>query len=497
MAKVIERVTQIAVAIDEAAAAGIHHGDLRPSDIVFDGDATCVSRVGLAQALLTVGIPVDTIVSYSSPQRLAGAQPTSSDDVYSLAAIALELVIGRNADTGGGALSSFQTESRVRPAPHETRLFTRLRGIDAGLLRASFAAALSEKAEERPATAAEFVGRFRKAFVARNEPVAAPREHRTVDRVAAREATESLVLPPAPRARHIVADLPDDAPAGSGLRAQGSGFNVGVDERRDELPLHDGHRGRPLQSAPYAPSVRWIPEVPDAEPLRRGLRIALAVGVVGLVATLVIGFGLGLRSEETAPEPVDVGDVAPIDDPQPEPTLAPAAVPTGDPAPGSSLAATPPPAEPGRILVRSTPEGADVRIDGEAKGVTPLALRDVALGDHTVDVSYPGLISRQQQVTLSAERPSQSIELMLTSVPTSTRTSAPQSGFGVLHVDSRPARAQVFLDDTLMGDTPLVLPNVSAGEHRVQIRLPGYRSWSTSVQIEPSTKFRVAASLER
>jgi hypothetical protein len=114
-----------------------------------------------------------------------------------------------------------------------------------------------------------------------------------------------------------------------------------------------------------------------------------------------------------------------------------------------------------------------------------------------VDVSYPGLISRQQQVTLSAERPSQSIELMLTSVPTSTRTSAPQSGFGVLHVDSRPARAQVFLDDTLMGDTPLVLPNVSAGEHRVQIRLPGYRSWSTSVQIEPSTKFRVAASLER
>jgi hypothetical protein len=67
---------------------------------------------------------------------------------------------------------------------------------------------------------------------------------------------------------------------------------------------------------------------------------------------------------------------------------------------------------------------------------------------------------------------------------------------GSLQVASRPSGAQVFVDDNLIGTTPLLLSNVAAGSRRLRVELSGYKSWATSVQIEPSARFRVSASLE-
>ena len=67
---------------------------------------------------------------------------------------------------------------------------------------------------------------------------------------------------------------------------------------------------------------------------------------------------------------------------------------------------------------------------------------------------------------------------------------------GSLHVASRPSGAQVFIDGSLIGTTPLLLSNVAAGSKSVKIELSGYQSWTTAVQIKPSARLRVAASLE-
>jgi hypothetical protein len=164
---------------------------------------------------------------------------------------------------------------------------------------------------------------------------------------------------------------------------------------------------------------------------------------------------------------------------------------------------TAPPAE-GRLLVRSTPSGARVEVDGVARGETPLALRGLDLGSRRVVVSSPGYLASDQRVMLSAGRPSRSLEVKLTprnparAAATATRdlpaeASAP---VGALIVDSRPAGASVSVDGRPSGVTPLTLENVAAGEHTVMISLAGYRSVTTTVRVVSGTRTRTAISLE-
>jgi hypothetical protein len=75
-------------------------------------------------------------------------------------------------------------------------------------------------------------------------------------------------------------------------------------------------------------------------------------------------------------------------------------------------------------------------------------------------------------------------------VSASTRT-------GILAVFSRPSGAQVFVDERLVGTTPLSLDDVAAGPHGVRIALPDYQRWATSVTVTGGSSVRVAASLER
>jgi hypothetical protein len=67
---------------------------------------------------------------------------------------------------------------------------------------------------------------------------------------------------------------------------------------------------------------------------------------------------------------------------------------------------------------------------------------------------------------------------------------------GSMDVLSRPSGAQVYVDGALVGQTPLLLPNVEPGAHAVRISLPGHQRWATSVDVRPGDRTRVAASLE-
>src|SRR5262249_39633973 len=98
VAEVLQRARQLADTVDCAASAGVHHGMLAPCDLILDGERTGVTGFGLAQALIKVEMSAPAGSPYGSPQRLAGALPTHADDIYSLAAITLELLIGTPTD---------------------------------------------------------------------------------------------------------------------------------------------------------------------------------------------------------------------------------------------------------------------------------------------------------------------------------------------------------------------------------------------------------------
>jgi hypothetical protein len=152
--------------------------------------------------------------------------------------------------------------------------------------------------------------------------------------------------------------------------------------------------------------------------------------------------------------------------------------------------------ESGRLLVRSKPAGAGVVVDGQSRGVTPLDLRELALGAHTIEVSHPNHETRQRRVTLSERRPARSVDFELRPTVVPALTTAATNSTGSLQVASRPSGAQVFVDDNLIGTTPLLMSDVAAGPKSLRLELSGYKTWLRSILIEPSARSRVSASLE-
>jgi len=147
----------------------------------------------------------------------------------------------------------------------------------------------------------------------------------------------------------------------------------------------------------------------------------------------------------------------------------------------------------GRLLVRSTPPGAQVMLDGESRGTTPLAVAELPYGDYTLSVSLEGFESREQLLTVSSDDPIVALNVELGQ---SIMSMAASNGVGSISVETRPAGAEVWLDRRFVGETPMLIPDVTPGAHVVEFRQMGYRDWATNVSVDPSEQARVAASLD-
>ncbi|MBP7779464.1 MAG: PEGA domain-containing protein [Acidobacteria bacterium] len=192
---------------------------------------------------------------------------------------------------------------------------------------------------------------------------------------------------------------------------------------------------------------------------------------------------------------------------RPAPTAAPPLRPAGPvsergappqstAAPGAALAAAG-----GRVLVRTTPGGAEVFVNGERRGVTPLALRDLPFGAYTVRVVRAGYAPVEQRVAIDSGRPARSVEITLARTAaappaaTGTRAGPATEAPGSLLVDSRPPGARVIVDGTDVGVTPVTVSNLAAGIHAVRIERPGYVPITTTARVEARLRARVAVTL--
>ena len=157
----------------------------------------------------------------------------------------------------------------------------------------------------------------------------------------------------------------------------------------------------------------------------------------------------------------------------------------------------------GRLLVRSTPSGAQVFVDDQEYGLTPATIRDLAVRTHRVRVVRDGYMSEERRIPLTGTRPAQSMTFELEQAQSSASVrelAAPLTTTGTwsgsLSVDSHPAGAQVYVDGQLVGKTPMSLPQIWAGTHVVRLELEAYRGWSSSVRVVLGDQNRVTASLE-
>jgi len=66
---------------------------------------------------------------------------------------------------------------------------------------------------------------------------------------------------------------------------------------------------------------------------------------------------------------------------------------------------------------------------------------------------------------------------------------------GTLRVDSSPSGADVILNQHLLGQTPLHLPEIAAGEHTLLLRRPNYQVKQQQVQIAPAQQVALSLTL--
>lgn len=113
-----------------------------------------------------------------------------------------------------------------------------------------------------------------------------------------------------------------------------------------------------------------------------------------------------------------------------------------------------------RLRVVTPVPNAEVFIDGASAGPAPYDHNDLAPGKHFVIVRARGYAEWKREVDLDPAAP--------------TTLSAELSASGTVKVLSNVSGAMVLIDGQVVGKTPVVLDNISAGEHLVEVKQPGY-----------------------
>jgi hypothetical protein len=152
-------------------------------------------------------------------------------------------------------------------------------------------------------------------------------------------------------------------------------------------------------------------------------------------------------------------------------------------------------------MVRSTPSGARVLLDGRDVGQTPLTLNSVAAGAHVVRISHQGYLTAERRVRIRATQTAQPIEVELAASratrETTTPQGAPERTSGSMVFDSRPTGARVLVDGKLVGTTPMLLDDVASGDHAVRFELDNFNPWSTTARVTGGERTKVSGSLEQ
>jgi len=123
---VVAWVREVAGALDAAHAAGVLHRDVKPSNVLLDGDERALlADFGIARAvdssvrLTTTGTVVGT-PGYMAPELAQGESATPATDLYALAVLAWEMLAGRAPFVGENALAVLhQHVTRQVPAISE------------------------------------------------------------------------------------------------------------------------------------------------------------------------------------------------------------------------------------------------------------------------------------------------------------------------------------------------------------------------------------------
>ena len=110
----------------------------------------------------------------------------------------------------------------------------------------------------------------------------------------------------------------------------------------------------------------------------------------------------------------------------------------------------------GGIIIESSPSGATILIDNVKKGATPLKLNKVEAGTRKLKLIKTGYITINKGVVITENLTEKISEVFIHKT-------------GDLAITSEPSQANIYLNGTLSGKTPLNIPELKIGGYEVKI----------------------------
>ena len=136
--------------------------------------------------------------------------------------------------------------------------------------------------------------------------------------------------------------------------------------------------------------------------------------------------------------------------------------------------------ETGSLYIRSDPSGADLWVDSRFYGETPQTIGDLNPGSYDILIRKAGYLDHEESARVNAGRTA-TVYAGLTPNP-------PDTGTGILQVNSLPGGASVYLDDSYQGTTPpggraIYLRSLAPGSYTVRLEMPDYQTWTDTAVI--------------
>jgi formylglycine-generating enzyme required for sulfatase activity len=134
---------------------------------------------------------------------------------------------------------------------------------------------------------------------------------------------------------------------------------------------------------------------------------------------------------------------------------------------------------PGIVTIATDPEvGAEVVLDGEARGTTPLADLSLTPGPHRLELNAARYLPEARDIEVQGGGARETLAVALT------------PDWAVISLRTEPPGATVIVDGVEAGVTPADV-EMPSGERDVEVRLAGHNAWSSKLQVVANQPQRV------
>ncbi|MDP2798093.1 MAG: PEGA domain-containing protein [Methanoregula sp.] len=140
-----------------------------------------------------------------------------------------------------------------------------------------------------------------------------------------------------------------------------------------------------------------------------------------------------------------------------------------------STPTTVPPVQNGAIYAQSNPAGAAIYMNGNYYGYSSITIPNLPPGTYSMKATLSGYTPDTRLINVYAGQTAPYY-------PTLQQSPPPPRSTGTVYAKSSPGGAQVYVDGTYNGVTPVTL-TLYPGNHNIVLKQSGYNDWSTTVYV--------------